>query len=43
MILIAIKLILLMSKTPDELKAITGNYSLAKGKYEIDFDIHVPK
>jgi len=30
-------------KTPGELRNITGNYSLQKGLYVIDFDIHVPK
>jgi len=30
-------------KTPDELRDIKGSYSLAKGKYEIDFDIFVPR
>ncbi len=29
-------------KTPDELRNITGNYSLHKGIYLIDFEIHVP-
>ena len=37
------KAVITCIKTPGELKTITGNYSLAKGKYEIDFDIHVPK
>ena len=29
-------------KTPDELRDIKGNYSLQKGAYVIDFEIHVP-
>jgi len=29
-------------KTPDELRDIKGNYSLQKGIYTIDFEIHVP-
>jgi len=29
-------------KTPDELTKIKGNYSLQKGLYVIDFEIHVP-
>jgi len=29
-------------KTPDELRDINGNYSLHKGIYVIDFEIHVP-
>ena len=28
---------------PDELKNIAGNYSMQKGQYMIDFDIHIPK